>query len=98
LKWQVCGRVVDQEGRPVSGAQVKVLSRDFTWDYRLAPVSTDESGCFQVVYHENDFRDLIEAAPDLYMKVEDQAGKQMYLSKRMRYEAGRSEYFHIVLH
>ncbi|MCP4401365.1 MAG: hypothetical protein GY801_29205 [bacterium] len=47
-------------------------------------------------YRAEDFRDLIEAKPDLYLKVLDKKGKELYTSgKPVRYEAERIEVFNI---
>jgi Family of unknown function (DUF6519)/Right handed beta helix region len=95
--WVVSGRVLDREGSPLEGLRVSVFDRDFFWDDRLGSKTTDGEGCFEVGYREENFRDLIEEAPDIYISVEDAWGNRLYLSRRVRYEAGRAEYFRIVL-
>src|SRR5919107_810844 len=48
--WMVGGRVVDSEGRPVSGARVQVLDEDFVSDDLVGRARTDDYGYFEVVY------------------------------------------------
>jgi len=49
-----------------------------------------------VIYYAEDFRDVIERKPDIYLKVIDQKGNTIYSSKDcVRYEAGRTEIFDI---
>jgi hypothetical protein len=94
--WMVSGRVVDPEGRPVSGAHVRLFDEDLLWDDLIRTTATDEYGYFDVLYSEGDFGD-IEDAPDLYLVVEDREGNELYRSEEIRYEANRIEYFDIVL-
>jgi hypothetical protein len=95
--WVVSGRVIDAEGRPVSGLRVQVFDRNFLWDDLIETTDTDENGCFEVVYDESRFRDYVERAPDLYVRVRDRRDRQLYRSPSIRCEAGRVEYFPIVL-
>jgi 5-hydroxyisourate hydrolase-like protein (transthyretin family) len=95
--WRICGRVVNSEGRPVSDVQVQVFRPDFVFDDWLRTVGTDENGCFEVVYREEEGLDLLEAGPDLYVRVMDQDGNQLSRSPRVQYEAGKDIRFSIGL-
>jgi hypothetical protein len=98
LQWMVFGRVLDQAGRPATGMTVRVFDRDRKYDDLLGVTTTDEYGDFFVVYHERDFAETGENLPELYVMVEDQEGNQVYSSRdELRFEAGRAEYFQIVL-
>ncbi len=97
-EWLVYGRVLDEQGRPVPGLRVRVFDRDRQYDDLLGDTTTDEYGDFAVKYHERDFVEMGEAGPDLYVMVTDAAGTLMYSSRdQVRFEAGRAEYFEIVL-
>jgi hypothetical protein len=103
-RWQVCGRVVDAEGRPVPGARVQVLDDDPVWDALVGRTRTDEDGYFEVVYDQQDFAKLLdlERTPDLYVIVKDWEGNRLYRTSpskpsKSRYAPGAIEYFHIVL-
>lgn len=97
-EWMVYGRVLDSGGRPVTGVRVRVFDRDRKYDDLLGDSETDEYGDFAVVYHERDFAEAGEELPELYVMVEDRRGNLLYSSRdELRYEAGRAEYFQIVL-
>ena len=97
-EWMVFGRVLDSGGRPVVGVTVRVFDRDRKYDDLLGETETDEYGDFSVVYHERVFAEAGEDLPELYVMVEDQRGNVLYSSRdEIRYEAGRAEYFHVVL-
>jgi len=97
-EWMVFGRVLDSGGRPVVGVTVRVFDRDRKYDDLLGETETDEYGDFAVVYHERVFAEAGEDLPELYVMVEDRQGNLLYSSRdELRYEAGRAEYFQIVL-
>jgi hypothetical protein len=97
-EWLVYGRVLDEQGRPVPGLRVRVFDRDRKYDDLLGDTTTDEHGDFAAKYHARDFAEVGEAQAELYVMVEDAAGTLLYSSRdKIRYEAGRVEYFEIVL-
>lgn len=96
--WLVSGCVLDLRGQAVAGVHVRVFDRDRKYDALLGDTTTDELGDFTVRYHERDFAELREANPELYVMISDSAGTLLYSSKdRIRFEAGRVEYFQIAL-
>ncbi|MBA2713586.1 MAG: hypothetical protein H0U55_08550 [Rubrobacteraceae bacterium] len=98
LQWMVFGRVLDPARRPATGMIVRVFDRDRKYDDLLGVTRTDEYGDFFVVYHERDFAETHENLPELYVMVEDEEGSTLYSSRdELRFEAGRAEYFEIVL-
>jgi hypothetical protein len=97
--WIVRGRVTDRAGKGLSGLTVSVYDKDLLFDDRLGETETDAEGNYQVTYRTEDFRDLIEKKPDIYVKVMDQKGKTVYTSKTaVRYEAGRVEVVDVEIH
>jgi|SRR5215207_869582 len=97
--WMVGGRVVNAVGRPVSGARVQVFDEDYISDDLVGKARTDDYGYFEVVYEEEKFSDLGEAAPDLYLRIMDREGNLLYETSQeeTRPEANRIEYFYIML-
>lgn len=90
--WAVRGRVTDEAGKGLGGLTVTLYDKDLIFDDRLGQTETDDEGNYSFNYEADDFRDLIERKPDIYLKVMDREGRALYTSKRkIRYEAGRVE-------
>lgn len=97
-QWLVFGQVLDSAAQPVAGVQVRVFDRDRKYDDLLEVATTDEFGDFAVIYHQRDFAEVRENLPDLYVMVTDNQENILFSSRdNVRYEAGRAEYFEIVL-
>lgn len=90
--WIVRGRVADKQGKGLSGLIVSLYDKDLFFDDKLGQTETDVNGDYSLTYHTEDYRDVIERKPDIYVKVLDQKGDTLYTSKKkIRYEAGRVE-------
>jgi hypothetical protein len=96
--WVVRGRVTNQQGQGMAGLVVSLYDRDLIFDDRLGTKGTDGNGNFAIAYRTEDFRDLFEANPDLYIKVMDRQENTLYSSEdAVRCEAGRFEVFDITI-
>ena len=96
--WIIKGRVTDEQGEGLGGLIVRLYDKDFFFDDRLGETETDANGYYNLTYHTEDFRDLIERKPDLYLSVVDRQGETLYTSKRqIRYESGRVEVINVKL-
>ncbi len=96
--WVVRGRVTYARGQGIGGLIVSLYDKDLFFDDRLGQVETDKEGNYSLVYRTEEFRDLIERKPDIYLKVLDQQGETLHTSKRqLRCEAGRVEIININL-
>jgi hypothetical protein len=85
-------------GEGVSGLKVKALDKDLFFDDRLGSTITDEEGRFEIRYDAADFRDFFERHPDIYLRVIDAKGTELYTTEdRVRYAADDTEEFHIYL-
>lgn len=94
--WIVRGRVSDNQGKGLSNLVVSLYDKDLFFDDRLGQTETNNNGDYSLTYRTEDFRDLIERKPDIYIKVLDAKGKTLYTSKKkLRYEAGRVEILNI---
>lgn len=97
-EWVVFGQVLDAEGNPAAGLRVRVYDKDRKYDDLLGDTTTDEYGDFAAIYHERDFAEAGEELAELYVMVDDEKGNLLYSSHdHVRPNAGRAEYFEIVL-
>ena len=97
--WLVFGRVLDTDGNPVQDLHVRMYDKDkASPEYKLNDAVTDENGEFFLTYNKSAFSPWGESLPDLYVRVEDNKGNMQHLSrKHVGYNAGRAEYFEIVM-
>ena len=94
--WLVCGRVLGPRGKGLPDLRVSVFDKDLLFDDRLGEAVTDADGQFNILYQTNDFKDLLESKPDLYLKVISEKGKLLFTSeKAIRWQSDRVEYFEI---
>jgi len=97
-EWMVYGQVIDNDGEPVPDVIVRVFDKDRKYDDLLGFVATDQFGDFQLIYHERAFYEPGEEAPELYLRVEDSDGNELFSTEDdIRYESGRVEFFQIEL-
>lgn len=100
MSLKITGRVREKEsGLGLPGLVVKALDRDLLYDDLLGDTITDDEGKFEIIYEEDDFRDLFEKAPDLYIVVRtSDRSRVLYTSEEsVRCEAGAEEHFEIVI-
>jgi chitodextrinase len=96
--WLARGRVADEKGQGIEGLVVSLYDRDLAFDDRLGTSQTDVNGDFAIAYRTEDFQDLFEAHPDLYIKIMDSQGNLLYSSENtVRCQAGRVEVFNITI-
>lgn len=95
-QWVVKGCVNDEEGKPMSGLTVSLFDKELRFADYLGTRITDKDGNFEFIYTGEGLKDLLEAKPDIYLKVMDQKGKQIYSSQQaVKCNAGRTEVFNI---
>jgi len=95
--WVVNGRVIDAQGNPLSGYLVTVADKDIFRDDVSGTTTTDANGRYTLSYRTEDFRDVLESKPDIYLKVKDPSGKTVYTSKQIWFEAGRVETIDVIV-
>lgn len=96
--FRISGTVVEEgTGRPLPNLQVRAYDRDLLYSDLLGSATTDAGGGFELSYTGDDFQELFEKRPDIYLEVVDPAsGETIYTSERaVRWGAGRDEVFRI---
>lgn len=97
-RFRISGTVVEAgTGRPLPNLQVRAYDKDMLHSDLLGSAVTDQGGGFELSYTGDDFRELFEKRPDIYLEVIDPAtGETIYTSERaVRWDAGRDEVFRI---
>lgn len=95
---RVTGTITEQEsGKPLAGLRVRAYDKDLVFDDDLGEATTDAAGYFEISYMENQFRDLEEKEPDIYLRVYDAGGSRLLYSseKAVRRNAQLVERFEI---
>jgi hypothetical protein len=96
--WIIRGRVTDASGQGVPNLIITLYDKDLFFDDRLGQTETGADGSYLLGYRTEDFRDLIERKPDLYLEVRTRDGKILRKRARpIRWEAGRVEIIDIAL-
>jgi hypothetical protein len=97
-QWIVEGKIKDEKNQPVEGVTVSLYDTRHKFDKRLGTMVTDKNGKFTFTYKGEDFKALLEAKADIYLKVTDESGKEVYTSPAaIRCEPGHVDVFDIRL-
>ena len=101
LRWQrfrITGVVKDPTGAPLAGLRVQAFDKDVVSDDFLGDTDTNAEGRFEIRFTDADFRDAVEARPDLYLKVFLASGELIHdTSYAIRRNASDEEYYEITL-
>ncbi|QQO55252.1 MAG: S8 family serine peptidase [Thiohalocapsa sp. PB-PSB1] len=98
--FRIFGKVVAKTtDKGIPSLIVEALDKDLCVDDRLGSGITDENGQFEILYSGKDFQELFfDLKPDIYLRIKDKAGKVIHTTRdKVRYNAGRTEEFNIVL-
>jgi 5-hydroxyisourate hydrolase-like protein (transthyretin family) len=79
-QWVVEGLVKDEKNKPGKGVKVSLYDTKHLFDQRLGSQVTDKKGKFKFTFKGEDFQALTEAEVDIYLKVVDDKGKEVYTS------------------
>ena len=82
-------------GKPLGRLLVRAWDRDLVFDDDLGRAWSDGQGRFRIEFDAARFRDLVEARPDVYLKVFDETGRIQLASTaaRVRRNARTHEFF-----
>ncbi|HEX6622563.1 MAG TPA: carboxypeptidase-like regulatory domain-containing protein [Pyrinomonadaceae bacterium] len=97
--WVVRGRITDAKGAGRGGLTVSIFDKDSVFTDRLGQTKTDENGDYSFTFDTENFRDLIERKPDLFLKVLDPNGRTLFAAEQaaIRFQAGRVEVIDLTL-
>jgi hypothetical protein len=75
--FRVLGTIEEEEtGRRLSHLIVRAFDRDLIFDDKVGFATTDDDGRFEIRFNREDFRDVSESQPDLYLRVYDHSGNR----------------------
>jgi hypothetical protein len=97
-EFRVFGRIEEAEtARPLGQLVVRAFDRDPVFDDKLGFATTDAEGRFEIRFGSEDFRDLFESRPDLYLRVYDTSGTRLLheTTEAIRWNASESEHYRI---
>lgn len=70
MDYRITGQIRESEsGLPIPGLKVRAYDEDLIWDDLLGTAVTDQDGRFALTYGTKAFRELLEAAPEVYLLV-----------------------------
>ncbi|MCK9593115.1 MAG: S8 family serine peptidase [Methanoregula sp.] len=98
--FRIIGKVVAKTtGKGIADLIVEALDKDLFLDDRLGSAVTDKNGQFEIRYSGKDFQDIFfDVKPDIYLRVKNKTGNVIHTTRdKVRYHAGRTEEFIIVL-
>ena len=96
----VAGVVEEAEtGRPLPQLIVRAFDRDLVFDDKLGFATTDDDGRFEIRFGPDQFRDLWESRPDLYLRIYDRSGFRLLreTTDAVRWNASPSEHYRILV-
>jgi len=93
--FKIKGKVQELEHEiGVANLIVKAFDKDLFFDDLLGSVITDEEGEFEIIYEGEDYQELFDNQPDLYLIVRTPEGRMLHTTEEnVRCEAGKLEEF-----
>lgn len=100
LEFRITGVVREQEsGKALPNLLIRAYDKDLIYDDLLGDATTNTSGEFEMRYTGDDFKELFEQHPDIYLDILDSSGVHVLYSTEnaIRWNAEASEIFDIVI-
>jgi hypothetical protein len=86
-------------GRALPDLVVRAFDRDLIFDDKHGFSNTDDHGRFNIRYGREDFRDVWETHPDLYLKIYDASGIHLLheTTDEIRWNASHNEHYRVCI-
>lgn len=81
-RWSVAGTVSYDDKTPAAGVTVSLYDKEHIYDEVLGTVKTDSNGEFSLAYSQAEMKALFAEQPELYFKVLDEQGEQLFSSRK----------------
>jgi hypothetical protein len=94
--FKITGQVREFERKiGVPNLVVRAFDKDLIYDDLLGSVTTDENGCFEIIYEGTDYKELFDKKPDIYLIIKSPDYRRNIHTTRdkVRFEADREEHF-----
>lgn len=73
--FRILGTLEEEEtGRPLANLIVRAFDRDLLFDDKVGYATSDDDGRFEIRFRREDFSELGESRPDLYLRIYDRSG------------------------
>ena len=99
-KFVIRGFVREAEtGRGVSNLLVRSYDKDLAFDDLMGTAVTDQGGRFEIIGLSEDFKDLLEKKPDIYLKIYYPDGEKVLHTTQnaVRFQANTEENFDVLI-
>ena len=85
--------------RPLPDLIVRAFDRDWISDDKVGFATSDRDGIFEIRFSLEDFQDLLEKRPDLYLRVYDRSGTQLLheTTDAIRWNASPEEHYELLV-
>jgi hypothetical protein len=94
--FKITGQVREFERKiGVPNLVVRAFDKDLIYDDLLGSTTTDENGCFEIIYEGTDYKELFDKKPDIYLMIKSPDYRRTIHTTRdkVRFEADREEHF-----
>ena len=97
-EFRIFGVIEEAEtGRPLTNLVVRAFDRDLIFDDKIGYTNTDDDGRFEIPFETERIRDLVEARPDLYLRIYDRTGVHLLheTTDAIRWNASKKEEYRV---
>lgn len=97
MSFKIKGAVTEQESKKgIPGLFIKAYDKDLLFDDLLGSATTDDNGEFYIDYEGDDFQELFDKKPDIYLEIKTASGQHIHSTEQhVRFGSGDEEYFSV---